>query len=205
MNEDYDMELFVDAVPDDLEQYLKNIELMKRLIRINRAVETFSDGFSFKWYYDRGSVLPNDQSKQIYELLDTAHGLQFSSMDSNVKQILWKAVRFYYGLSQYDFPFPDELKDKPKRSRESRGGVTSGPYNSTTRQPPLLPALFLAVSVAFVLGLVIGSGIGARRSTPQPSFPTETILPLPHADKSAANATPEPTLRYHSPRSQPQH
>ena len=205
MNEDDGMERLVEAVPDDLEQYLKNIEFMKRLTRINRAADLFSDELSFKWYYDLGSVLPDDQRKEIGELLNIGHGLRYSSMDSNVKQILWKAVRFYYGLSQYDFPFPAALKDKPKKMINSFAVVDSEPSNSTTPHRPPLAALFVAVSVAFVFGLLIGSGITTRQSPHQPSFQPENILRLPHADKSATNAMPEPMLKSHSVRSQSQH
>lgn len=204
MNEDYDMDFPVEAVPDDLEQYLKNIELMKRLTRINRAVAAFSDRNSFSWHYEHGSVLPEDQRAQINDLLNIGYGLRFSSMDSNLKQILWKGVRFYYGLSANDFPFPDALKDKAEPLAQPSANAVSRVSKSSVRLRPPLAAFIFAGAVAFMLGIVVESEHERQHLHRDSSIPSAALLQNLQAGTQVQRATAEPKLENVAPPSQSQ-
>lgn len=164
MNEDCKMEFPVEAVPDDLNQYLKNIERMKRIARINRAANTFSDRYSFRWYYESESVLPDEQRQQISELLKIGDGVRFSLMDSTLKHILWKGVRFYYGLAENEFPFPDVLRNMPEPLGQRFVAPVSGVSKPAVWRQPRNVAVALAMVGGFFLGLFVGTGPDVQHS-----------------------------------------
>ncbi|GAN80364.1 hypothetical protein [Acidocella aminolytica] len=179
MNEEYEIELPGDAVPDDIETYLERIPEMAIRVRIDQANTSFSKYNFFTWSSNRVSVLPPDQREKINDLLNTADYVDFSCMSPQLKQILWKGVRFYYGLSEQEFPFPESLKGKlfSVSSRKTRASLRSA-------------GIIVVIVFAFFSGALIGNTVGKIQSRPDSSFPSEAVLP-----EQAQMSTPAATAK----------
>ncbi|MDX5929418.1 hypothetical protein [Acidiphilium acidophilum] len=165
MNEEYEIELPGDAVPDDIENYLEKLPQMTVQVRIDQATASFLEYDFFNWSKTRPSVLPPDQRDKINDLLDTADYLRFSCMSPHLKQILWKGVRFYYGLSEQEFPFPDSLKNK-------RVSVIS----KKTRDLLPITGIIAVIIFASFVGALIGNTVGTIHSRHDSSYPSEASL-----------------------------
>lgn len=165
MNDEREIEIPGDAVPDDIDNYLAIIPQMKVRARIEKANSYFSQYSFFTWSDNDSSVLREDQRVKITDLLNTANHVSFSCMSLQLKQVLWKGVRFYYGLSEQEFPFPDSLKD-------NLGSVTSKKLRNAL---PLAGVIALIVFSSFV-GALIGNTVGKIQSRPDSSYPSDVSL-----------------------------
>lgn len=175
MNEEYEIELPGDAVPDDIENYLAKIPQMKVRVRIDQANASFSSYSFFTWSNNHASVLPSDQREKINDLLNTASHVGFSCMSPQLKQILWKGVRFYYGLSEQEFPLPDSLKDK------------LGSVPSKIRERLQIAGIIAVIVFASFVGALIGNTVGTIHSRLDSSYPSEASL---------LSSPPQPILRH---------
>ena len=171
MNEQNEYEFPDDVIPDDFDQYLKNIEKMKRLARITQAKNAFLKTDYFYWYNEPGSTLPAEQRPVVDELLRIASGIKFVNMNETLKQILWKGVRFYYGLSANDFPYPNSLAVQSNETPEIQSVPPSASQKSESTQyrTPAIIA-WVAIVGAFALGALVGSAFTSPGTNPPASM-----------------------------------
>lgn len=188
MNDDLEIDMNVNDLPDDLAAYIQTTETLKKEIRLERASTVFQWG-SFYWHQnEHGSVLPDDSRNIISDLLITAYGLDFSKMKQNTRTTLWKGVRFYYGLSESDFPYPEHLRETESVASSSSPDPLARPARMVRHKTPLF-ALVTVVIIGFAGGFLVGQVVPPGHPPTNPPIPYSTahfLAGLPHASESSA-------------------
>ncbi|MGE4483022.1 hypothetical protein [Acidocella sp.] len=139
-----------------MNEFLECVDLMKKHMRIERASLLFSEKEYF-WWTGRGeSALSDEQQSTIDDLLETASGVRFDHMSTATKQIVWKGVRFYYGLSETDLPYPAFLDTKSRASKLP----FANPLDKENPKPTWsIPgaAIIAFIACAFAAGMLAGN------------------------------------------------
>lgn len=181
------------VVADDLAEFLECVDLMKKHMRIERASLIFSEKEYFWWNGRAESALPDEQKSAMDDLLETASGIRFDQMSAATKQIVWKGVRFYYGLSVSDLPYPVYLDAKP--------GDSCRPFADPLKRQPrqFKPKFYVVAILAFVVCAVVAGMLSANALLPSasqnPTFAapdlSKRLVPLfPSQEHSEQNYPP---------------
>lgn len=133
-----------------------------------------------------------DEKKDVKKILDSFSARDFKDLSAFERHLLWRGVRIYMGLSEGEFPYPENFQLMDYQGVHAPADVTLPTYRPSSAMPSFETVSYygvrlFALGLFFVIGYFYHATFSGHRDFPVPQPTLSQAFPLPPSEPSLVN------------------